>query len=221
MSGHQYWSPDWSRDLDRLIERHGDDARALRRAAGREDRDHLAQAVRGAREAAGISQSELARRAGVSASVISRVESGHVKRPDERTTDRVAAALGRSGTVLQHIAEASTHEASLTIDIPVLRDAKAEYEAQMNSDKDVVDDGGIIWKWEPAVMDALVAHFVDSLGIDDLPTEQLEPDARSAVEQFAVNWPRLTERRKQLVLEFLAYQVTLSRHEARSKQGRP
>jgi transcriptional regulator with XRE-family HTH domain len=218
MTEQRHWDEDWSERYDRLIERHGNDVAGLRRAAGREDWDHLAQAIRGARQAEGISQSELARRAGVSASVISRIESGLVKGPGERTTRRVAAALGRSGTVLQHIVAGSTHEASLELDIPVLREARAEYDAEMSSDKEDVDDGGIIWKWEPAVMDALVAHFVATMGIDDLPTDHMEQDSRWAVEQFARKWPELTERRKELVLEFLVDQVTLSRHDTRPKK---
>src|SRR4051812_38185009 len=64
--------------------------------------DHVGRAVRAAREADGVSQRELARRAGISPSVISRIEAGIVRQPDERTSDRIAAALGRSGRALYY-----------------------------------------------------------------------------------------------------------------------
>src|SRR3954453_5974342 len=120
-----------SEELDRLQERFPNDPAGVRRAAGRDRWDHLAQAVRGARRAEGISQSELARRAGISASVISRIESGIVRGPDDRTTHRIATALGRSRTVLQFIAGGDTQTAADELDIPVLREAKADLEAEM------------------------------------------------------------------------------------------
>jgi hypothetical protein len=46
----------------------------------------------------------------------------------------------------------------------------------------------------------------------------MEQGSRWAVEQFAWKWPPLTERRKELVLEFLEDQVTLSRHDMRPKK---
>jgi transcriptional regulator with XRE-family HTH domain len=205
-------------ELDRLEVRFPNDPAAVRRAAGRDQWDHLARAVRRAREAEGISQSELARRAGISASVISRVESGLVRTPDERTTQRVATALGRSGHVLGHIVSGTTEWAADELDIPVLREAKAELQAELASGKEFVDDAAIEWKWEPAVMDALVEHFVDAKGIDEFPTGDMESDTRWALEQFANRWPGLTDSRKELVLGFLEDQLTLSRLDKQPKR---
>src|SRR3954447_853025 len=102
--------PEWSasQELDRLIEQFGDDVDVLREAAGRADWDHLAQAVHRARVSEGVTQSELARRAGVSASVVSRIEAGVVKQPDARTVDALAIALGRSAHDLDLIARGDT-----------------------------------------------------------------------------------------------------------------
>lgn len=49
--------------------------------------------VRGARLAAGLSQAELARRAGMDHTFISRIESGRTS-PDVRTLQRLAKAIG-------------------------------------------------------------------------------------------------------------------------------
>jgi len=46
------------------------------------------------RESKGLKQVDLARLAGISESLLSRIESGHVKRPSFETVRRLAAALG-------------------------------------------------------------------------------------------------------------------------------
>lgn len=56
--------------------------------------NHLGTAIRDAREARGWSGFELARRAGVDRSRVSRIESGEARQPDPRTLTRLADALG-------------------------------------------------------------------------------------------------------------------------------
>ena len=130
--------------------------------------------------------------------------------PDDRTLRLLAEALGRSKQVLEYIAQGATQEAMLEIDIPVLREAKAEYDEEMSSDKESVDDAGIAWMWEPEIMDALVEHFVATKGIDDLPVDRMDPDTRAALEQVAFVWPGMTAERKQRVLQYLEDQSRLS-----------
>jgi transcriptional regulator with XRE-family HTH domain len=55
---------------------------------------HLARAVRDARHALRLSQPDLAKRAGVSAAYVSRVENGRHVRPGKAALDRLAVALG-------------------------------------------------------------------------------------------------------------------------------
>jgi transcriptional regulator with XRE-family HTH domain len=76
------------------------------------DRQHLlATLVLRLRSDLGLSQDDLAERAGVSRGWVSRVEIGDIKRPDPDVLDRVAAALGVSTANLRAAAgykEAST-----------------------------------------------------------------------------------------------------------------
>ena len=113
------------------------------------------RAVRGAREAEGISQSELARRAGVSPSVINRIESGAVKAPDPKTTDRIAVALGRSDRILYWLAgNEMTWWAVDDLALPELQAARDDMaRAYDEGEADgTVDDVGVWDAWlEPCV----------------------------------------------------------------------
>lgn len=62
--------------------------------------ESFGDAVRRLREAAGLSQRELARRVPISQSALSRYESG-LQRPDERTTARLDELLGAGGLLLE------------------------------------------------------------------------------------------------------------------------
>ncbi len=172
--------------------------------------DALALAVRRARLADGLSQSELARRAGVSASVVSRIESSVVKRPDDRTRDRIAHALGRSRRLLESIAEEDSryfYVEELGLDIPVLREARAEYEREL--EKDVCDDAAVEEKWEKPLFEALIEYWVEHRVTDELAPD-LDPVTRSALEEFLSVWAGLTDARKGLLLGYMNDQVQLS-----------
>src|SRR5688500_7269422 len=60
--------------------------------------------VHEARSAEGISMRELARRAGISAAQLSRIEAGKTLRPDQATLDALAAGLGRLAAPLHYLA---------------------------------------------------------------------------------------------------------------------
>ena len=72
----------------------------------------LAEVIREARVRARLSMRELARRSGLSAAQISRIEAGEVERPVAETLVRLAKALGRDAQLLLvfagHIGGAST-----------------------------------------------------------------------------------------------------------------
>ncbi len=171
----------------------------------------LALAIRRARQADGFSQSELARRAGVSPSVVSRIESGAVKRPDDRTRDRIAHALGRSARLLRAIAEENATYFygfdELDLDIAVLREAKGEYDRELA--KDVSDDAAVEAKWETPIFEAVVDHWVQHRVTDELEPD-VDPVTRGALEAFLRTWAGLTEARKELLLRYMDDQVQLS-----------
>jgi transcriptional regulator with XRE-family HTH domain len=178
--------------------------------------DHFARAVRGAREADGISQSELARRAGVSASVISRIEAGIVRTPDDRTRDRVAVALGRSARVLYFLAEGYANSAldELDLDLPVLREAKAAYERE--GEKAVPDDAAVHEEWEVPIFEAVIEYFVENRITDEVAPD-VDPDTRWALEEFLHAWTGLTDTRKELLLRYMDDQLRLSLDDRRDQ----
>jgi transcriptional regulator with XRE-family HTH domain len=172
--------------------------------------DHLARAVRGARQAEGISQSELARRAGVSPSVISRIEAGIVRRPDDRTSHRVATALGRSARALEYLHEQDTSFGIWGLDesIPAVRQAQEELRRELENDP--ADDAAVEEKWEALLPDAVLDWFINTRFTDELNVHAADPDAAWAVQEFARAWSWLTEERKELVLRYVKDQVALS-----------
>src|SRR4051794_20083686 len=68
------------------------------------DDGRLAQAIKTARRQARLTQREVARRSGVAASQISRIESGEIKQPNWWTVDAIAQALGRPDAPLNFLA---------------------------------------------------------------------------------------------------------------------
>lgn len=169
--------------------------------------DHLARAVANARRQMGLSQRELARRAGVSSSVISRIESGAVKTPDYTTVSRIATALSRPATALEYLSGrmAALLEHGDLFDHEPLRgiaDELAEREW-------TTDD----WR---RLGDAVVDWFdrftlADSFGTD------VGDEAHEAIEQLVSRWSGLTAERKEQVLRFVDDQLTLSELDRRRR----
>ncbi len=163
--------------------------------------DHLARAVATARRGMGLSQRELARRAGVSSSVISRIESGAVKTPDYTTVSRIATALSRSPIALEYL---SGHMAAVLEHGGLFYDGKPREIAEELTDRD---------EWTPedwrrlgdAVVDAFDRHtLANALEID------VDDDAHKSIEQLVSRWSGLTDERKAQVLRFVDDQLTLS-----------
>jgi transcriptional regulator with XRE-family HTH domain len=171
--------------------------------------NYLAMAIRGAREAEGISQSELARRAGLSPSVISRIEAGVVVTPDRSTRDRIAIALGRSARLLDELSYSGVLDVIMHLheQIPVLREAQEEYDRDVRTER--VDDDDWLEKWGEAVLNAAVAHFVNTRGLDDVSLD-VDPATRVAVEEVLRVWPRLSDERREMVLRYLQDQYWLT-----------
>lgn len=73
----------------------------------------LGERTRAARESAGLSQAELARRAGVHRVTLGRIESGNGM-PSAETVARIVRAIGpaRSAPILAALAEGGSHGAS-------------------------------------------------------------------------------------------------------------
>lgn len=76
----------------------------MRRMSKPTNTQRFAQALRELREQQGLSQEELADRAGLHRTYISQVERG-LKSPSLRTLERIAAALNMSASSLIHRAE--------------------------------------------------------------------------------------------------------------------
>ena len=65
----------------------------------------LSAALAAARKAAGLTQEQLAERAGLSATIISDAERGHFRRPSAERWARLDQAAGAAGTLVQAFAE--------------------------------------------------------------------------------------------------------------------
>jgi transcriptional regulator with XRE-family HTH domain len=170
--------------------------------------DHVGRAVRAAREADGVSQRELARRAGISPSVISRIEAGIVRQPDERTSDRIAAALGRSGRALYYLSgyEHWTWACDeLVPHLPWAREALGEFQHASRDEWDSLER-----KWQEPMLDAVLTYFLESTVTNRLRDHGLEDELMDALERIGSRLPGLTDRRRALVLEFIDDQLALS-----------
>src|SRR4051794_33720883 len=125
-----------------------------------------AHAIRKARLADGLSQNELARRAGVAPSIVSRIESGVIERPGVRTLEQLAQALGRSAWLLSAIQDeyAQTFYTEDWVDLPILRKARAAHEREMENE--VPDDAAVHERYERPVFEALIEYWVEHRATD-------------------------------------------------------
>jgi len=162
--------------------------------------------VREARRAEGISQSELARRARISASVVSRLESEKVLFPGPHTLEKIAIALGRSGTVLVNLssgADACISELG-HLDLPVLKEAAIE--------KELFDTGRADEAWDPTDPDEpepelwelpVLDYFVTTKATDALVPDDVDPEIRTAVAEFLDTWRSITDERREMLLQYM------------------
>ncbi len=178
--------------------------------------DHVARAVREARKREGVSQSELARRARISASVVSRLESGKVLFPEPHTLEKIAIALGRSGKVLWTLSEGADSCVSelLHLDLPVLKEAAIEKELFDNARADVPWDRDDPDEpepelWEFPVLEAVLDHFLTTKATDALVPDDVDPETRTAVAEFLDTWQSITDERREMLLQYMRDQKEL------------
>lgn len=169
---------------------------------------YVSKAVRGARKAEGISQRELARRAGVAASVISRIESGAVKQADYLTLEHVAVALGRSAEALTYVggymAAWLDHEPLLS-----LIDKFGELQDELG--------GELTDRHKRMLLDGVVEVFVENLADSDI-ADLSDAGASEPLRQVASRWPGLTDERRELVLAYVEDQLRLSEMDRRADE---
>ncbi|MGN6872539.1 MAG: helix-turn-helix domain-containing protein [Solirubrobacteraceae bacterium] len=153
--------------------------------------------LRSARQQRGISLRELARRSGISAGTISRIQAGEVQQPGVSTLEAIADAFGRP---LEPLLLITGHIDRNEFDRRVASLEEA-FGALEFADLDAVGDedaASIVWEHGDA---ELMASRIGG-----------EPWAKrhEGLEEIAAAWPALSPDRRRLVLAFVADQEVLS-----------
>lgn len=167
--------------------------------------------LREARETAGLGVRELARRAGVDASRISRIESGRTATPSHDVLAALARALGRLPEGLYKLAD-DLNDDELAGAAPELFDSFMELFPDGASDPEARELG--LRKFARL---AFLEH--DPLAVVvGVPGDRVAPDAE-ALHEIVGSWGALTDDRKRLVRTFVADQVELSELDRRDRHG--
>lgn len=157
--------------------------------------------IRRARERQAISLRELARRSGVSAGQLSRIEAGEVEKPSVDTLKAIADALGRPPASLLLLAGHIRIQ-----DFDVLAESLRGEIIDLSSWAD-----GPAWEAGPVeraeILWDLSDHDLAPAGI----ARDLWSEIRDDMGEIASTWRGLTPERRQLVLAFVADQEVLSR----------
>jgi transcriptional regulator with XRE-family HTH domain len=180
-------------------------------------------AIAEAREGYGYSIRELARRAGVSAGQISRMESGEVQRPAVETLVSLARALDRNPVPLMiaagHISgsEARGHLARLTDEGSELAEAW-----QSEHDREQLDRMRAAVS-EPSSDESTLRRVAQEIFLTAETEETLWHDAylalpaqgtqAEALRELVSAWPLVNAERRERILEYVRDQVDLSRAE--------
>jgi transcriptional regulator with XRE-family HTH domain len=170
----------------------------------------LGGVIRKAREREGISLRELARRSGVSAGQLSRIESGDVAKPSTDTLRSIARALGRHSvpllTLAGHLTGAAAVErlTELDEDLAAATEPAAEY-LSAEYGGDVLEDETDRRGWAARLF---FGSGVDTLGWGLELGEDVE--SRERLRELVRAWPALTPQRRCLVRAFVADQEVLS-----------
>lgn len=155
----------------------------------------LCDLVRTAREQRQISLRELARRSGVSAGQISRIESGDVQRPEVGTLEAIANAFGRPAEPLLFITG---------------RIDEDEFYRRVTSLEEAL---GVSWGIEGVSVEDAAAGLW-SQADPELMSARIGGDNwvknREGLDEIAAAWPALTPERRRLILAFVADQEVLS-----------
>lgn len=170
----------------------------------------LAEVIRAAREREGIKLRELARRAGVSAGQISRIEAGEVAKPSSDTLRSIARALGRYPDPLLVMAGHLTGEAAgeRLLELHDEIDERAEPAASF------LDAGARELAAEDEASRRYLAWTLFEASHADLLGWGFQRDeddeARKEVEQLIRAWRALTPGRRLLVRAYVDDQERLS-----------
>lgn len=157
----------------------------------------LCDLVRTAREQRGISLRELARRSGISAGQISRIESGDVQRPSIGTLEAIADAFGRP---LEPLLLITGHI------------GRTEFDRRVTSLEKAL--GNLVFEDLDAISDEHAASVVWEHGDAELMAARIGGESwvkrHGALDEIAAAWPALSHERRRLVLAFVADQEVLS-----------
>jgi transcriptional regulator with XRE-family HTH domain len=167
----------------------------------------LGDVIKKARETDGISIRELARRSGISAGQISRIESGETEQPATETLAAIARAFGGSPAPLLRLAGHKGDAVEQEI---------GRIEDSLGDMSDIAGDiGDRIIELESSggsedEVAALLFHasrlsrpeyWLGNMGLDD---------SADAVAEIMKAWPAITPERRKLILAFVADQEVLS-----------
>jgi len=186
----------------------------------------LGQLIKETREQSRLALRELARRSGVSAGQLSRIENGQVAQPAEETLQRLAAALNRDHRPLEFLADRlpfadlCTGVSALFADIYDRGEqsewanavAGAQWAVRQAEGLDDPDERQIRM-WEAGA--SLARLWFDHKVYGNVPAELLTVSADPDLREIAEAWPALTDERKRLVRLLVADQVFISDRERR------
>ena len=182
----------------------------------------LGELINRARESSRLALRELARRSGVSAGQLSRIETGQVAQPAQDTLERLARALDRDPQPLEFLADRLSFE-DLCDGIDAMFDEMYERGEQSPFEDaasgaqwavEAVDpDDREAMRWEAG---ASLAHlWFDHRVYGNVPGEIRTPSADPDLRAVAEAWSGLTDERKRLVRLLVADQVVVSERERR------
>ena len=153
--------------------------------------------LRSARQQRGISLRELARRSGISAGTISRIQAGDVRQPGLSTLEAIADAFGRP---LEPLLLITGH-----ID-------RTEFDRRLVSLEDAF--GALVFADLDAVGDEDAASTVWEHGDAELMASRIGGEQwtkrHEGLDEIAAAWPALSPERRRLVLALVADQEVLS-----------
>jgi transcriptional regulator with XRE-family HTH domain len=189
----------------------------------------LGPLIRETRESMRLPLRELARRSGVSAGQISRIENGQVPQPSQDTLERVARALDRDPRPLEFLADRLTFDdlcrgIDAMFDDMYQRGGHSAYEDAAGGARWAYAEAGELVdpdeqedrRWEAG---ALLAHlWFDHRVYGNVPTTlpTMDPQLRAVAEA----WQGLTDERKRLVRLLVSDQVLVSERERRDETAR-
>lgn len=218
----------WAELLDRtmlnqIIDEHNPSVllggKTLFEAEALTERDLSVGAVlREARTRDRVGVRELARRAGVEASRISRIESGQTARPDAEVITALALALGREPVALVKLAS-DQNDPAANADLWELD--RALYDAFTTVCLDVTGDDS------DEMLDLAVRKLARMRFLHDAPLARLisgsdgDESSVAALKEIVATWSSLTDERRKLVRAFVADQAELSNLDRRDQHGAP